>query len=334
MIIPVYNAEATIERTLASLISNSDYIYEIILVDDHSTDKTFKKVLKFSKFFKIKTFRNNGAQSPGVTRKVGLEHSNGKWVTFLDADDCLTPSSLRYVYENIQEYRDLVLLHTQTIYYEFGTFTPDTIGHMDDSCGGNFYKRDYLIKNSLYPHESLYMAEDQYFNEIIRDHIEYCDDRNTNTLIGRFDYPVYEVHHDKDDKRSFALGNFVDYVCKYHLLYKEFVVDYYKHNSKMLIHLVDNYVENFVFCFFAVQCLLISDDIEFDYYDNLKYFVRALDYFEDTFRLDRDYIISYFTEHPDIVYWLQQGAMESCGVELQPFLSFSSFVNGLNVVNK
>lgn len=38
IVIPVYNGEKTIQRTLASLISSKDYIKEIIIVDDHSAD--------------------------------------------------------------------------------------------------------------------------------------------------------------------------------------------------------------------------------------------------------------------------------------------------------
>ena len=47
IVIPVYNAEKTIERTLASLISNKDFIKEVILVDDRSYDKTFSKIDNF-----------------------------------------------------------------------------------------------------------------------------------------------------------------------------------------------------------------------------------------------------------------------------------------------
>lgn len=334
VIIPAYNAEKTIERALASLISSRDYINEVLLVDDHSTDNTIKKAVKFSKFLKIRFLCNHGVQSPGVARKLGLLHANGEWVTFLDADDCLTSSSLRYVYEEIQENKNMVLLYAKTIYYEFGTFTPDTIEYMDSSCGGNFYKKEYLVKNSLYPHDLLYMAEDQYFNDVVYNHIAYCDHRNINVLIGRFDYPVYEAHHDPDDKQSFAHRNFVDYVCKYHLLYKEYVVERYKDNHEVLIHLIDDYVENFIFCFFAIQGLFINRDIKFDYQDNLRYFARSLNYFENTFLLDRNYMISYFDDHSDIISILHRGAIESVGCDFNQFLPFESFVNGLYAIDE
>ena len=41
IIVPVYNAEKTLERTLASFISNKEYIQEVILVNDGTTDNTF-----------------------------------------------------------------------------------------------------------------------------------------------------------------------------------------------------------------------------------------------------------------------------------------------------
>lgn len=50
VIIPAYNAEKTIQRTLSSLVANKDFIYEVQLIDDHSTDKTVEKAKSFMIF--------------------------------------------------------------------------------------------------------------------------------------------------------------------------------------------------------------------------------------------------------------------------------------------
>lgn len=329
VIIPAYNAEKTIGRTLASLISNKDYISEIIMVDDNSTDDTVKQALKFSEHFNnFHIIGSEGWHNPGLARKTGMIHAHGEWITFLDADDCFTPSSLRYVSKQIAD-SDAVILLCQSIYYESGSFAPETIGHTDISCGGNFYKKDYLINNNLYPHNKLLMAEDEYFNEIILKYIEYCDPRSYDELVKRYDYPVYEVHHDIEDGLSFALSNWVDYICKYHLLYKEYVMDFFKDNKELRRYFVEEYMDSFIFCYLMMQGLMLDDDVYFDYEYNKRYFIRAIKYFEDYFNLHRYCIVSYYNSSEGNVISLLKSAISTIGFEYNEFLSFSDFIDDL-----
>ena len=232
IIVPVYNAENTIERCLASFISNREWIQEVILVNDRTTDNTFSKIDNFKQFFNIRVINNEGNKGPGPGRKTGLLAANSTWITFVDADDCLTPSSLRYVMQQLQNFKEIILLHTQTIYYESGNFVKEHVNHSDYSCGGNFYNRAYLIEHSLFPHESLFMAEDEYFNHIITKYIERYD--NISQLIKWYDYPVYEVHHDFDVELSFSFHHWNDYLCKYHLQQAIYRVDFFKYDKNLI----------------------------------------------------------------------------------------------------
>ena len=330
VIIPAYNAEKTIGRTLASLISNKDYIREIIIVDDNSTDDTVEQALRFSDHFNhFHIVGNEGWHNPSMARKTGMSYASGEWITFLDSDDCFTPSSLRYVSKQIIN-SDAVILLCQSIYYESGVFKPETIGYSDTSCGGNFYRKDYLIKNNLYPHSNLLMAEDEYFNEIILDYIEYCDGRNYDYLIKRYDYPVYEVHHDIEDGLSFALSNWVDYICKYHLLYKEYVMDFFKDRKELRGCFVGEYMDSFIFCYLMMQGLMLDHDVYFDYEYNKKYFIRSLKYFEKYFNLSSDDMITYYYSSEGNVISLLKSAISTIGFEYNEFLSFYDFVKELN----
>ena len=118
IIVPVYNGKKTLERTLASFISNKDYIKDVIIVDDCSTDGTKSVVDKWKgyQFFGIIYHRNESNVGPGVSRKKGIELAKSEWITFVDADDCLTAGCLKYVYENIVDNKDLVILHSQSIF--------------------------------------------------------------------------------------------------------------------------------------------------------------------------------------------------------------------------
>ena len=87
VIIPVYNAEGYIEKLLRSFSMQSFSDYEVLCVDDGSTDNTKDIMAAFSKQdprFKLIPKEHSGA---GPARNEGLEHACGKYVMFLDADD-------------------------------------------------------------------------------------------------------------------------------------------------------------------------------------------------------------------------------------------------------
>jgi glycosyltransferase involved in cell wall biosynthesis len=323
IIVPVYNAEKTIERTLASFISNKDYIKEVILVNDRSTDNTFDKIENFKSFFDIKIIDNAGEQGPGPGRKTGLLAATGEWVTFVDADDCLTANSLHYTMQHLNK-SALVLLHTQSIYYEMGKFNNEI--HFDDlSCGGNFYRRQYLIDNNLFPHDSLYMSEDEYFNELIINYITICDMEDSNDLIARFEYPVYEVHH--DDNTSFALGNWVDYIYHYHIIYKKYMIQYFQeHAPHALAELKIDFIKHIIFTYFLIVGLDQDDNLVFQ--KSLQEFYDEVLFFEQVFHGTKKELIDYYYSHKQVISSLQGGASISLGFEIDN--KDNSFIDVLN----
>lgn len=326
VVVPIHNASRTIERTLASFISNREYIKEVILVNDRTTDDTFEKVPAFSDFFDIYATDNIGEQNPGSARGTGLLAASGEWITFVDADDCLTPTSLKYVHKAISENENVVLLHCKSIYYESGNFNPDTVAYSDTSCGGNFYDRKYLIRNGLFPHETLKMSEDEYFNEKIIKFIRHCDRRDG--LISRFDYPVYEVHHDNDEGLSYSFSHWGDYICKYHLLYKEYLTDFFWQFPHMRETLIDEYCTNFIFCFFMSEGVSLDDDVDFDMGDARPHFQRATDYLLRNLGVDLTYLITYYETEADIE-GLMESAQVSTGVDFDNYIDFRKFVKSL-----
>ena len=325
VIIPAYNAEKTIERTLASLISNKDYIREIIMVDDNSTDDTVKQALKFSEHFNnFHIIGSEGWHNPGLARKTGMIHAHGEWITFLDADDCFTPSSLRYVSKQIAD-SDAVILLCQSIYYESGSFAPETIGHTDISCGGNFYNRQYLFDRELFPHDELTLSEDEYFNDIIFKQIK-CD--NLEHCIKHFDYPVYQVYHDIDFGQSHAIRNWADYCVKSHLEYKQYVADRFK-DTEIRDLIIDEYCNNFIFAYFLFQALLLDKDLDHAEVTNqMIHFKRAISYFENNLS-SREYLVNYYNIHEEETEGLWVSAMDCTGIEFDEYLQFDEFVEDL-----
>lgn len=335
VVIPIHNSEDTIERTLASLISSKDYISEVLIVNDDCTDNTLDKVELFNGFYPIRIVSNNiRPHSPSVSRRVGLLQCKSKYITFVDSDDCLSSSSLKYVYEQLKDI-DCLVMHCKTAYYESGYFNKDNIEFSDNSCGGNFYKTSYLLGNKLLFHYDLYMCEDEYFNERVDMFIRYCDKKNDFSIL-YYDYPVYEVHHDTG-KLSLALSNWVDYCIKWHLLYKQFLTEdfikYFESDEKLFKMFEDNYIDSFIFCYFMSQCLSMDIDSDYKFEENKEHFIRALKYYKKIFNGDSDFILSYYKKNRDKVNALMQGAIESTGIEIKnrSYLYFKLFINKLNV---
>jgi len=88
VIIPAYNAEKFIERTLKSVVSQTHLPEKIIIVDDGSTDETVNIINDFKKNSKVKIdLHQQENRGPNAARNAGLKHSTSEFVAFLDADD-------------------------------------------------------------------------------------------------------------------------------------------------------------------------------------------------------------------------------------------------------
>lgn len=95
VIIPVYNAEKYINECIDSILSQSFREYELILVDDGSTDKSLTVCQKYANNdFRIKVFHQENA---GVSRarNKGIEIATGSYVLFADADDYYLPDAFQ-----------------------------------------------------------------------------------------------------------------------------------------------------------------------------------------------------------------------------------------------
>ncbi len=100
IVMPVYNAEKFIERTLNNIMAQTLKEYEIILVNDGSRDGSGEICDRYSKLDKrVHTIhqKNSGA---AVARNNGLKAAQGEYVIFLDSDDSFDPSMLEEMYEN------------------------------------------------------------------------------------------------------------------------------------------------------------------------------------------------------------------------------------------
>lgn len=92
VVIPLYNKEKNIATTLQSVLSQEGCAFDVVVVDDGSTDGS-ADVVKNIADNRLRLYRQpNGG--PSKARNTGLRHSQGEWIVFLDADDELLPGAM------------------------------------------------------------------------------------------------------------------------------------------------------------------------------------------------------------------------------------------------
>lgn len=101
VIIPTYNRLSLLKKALDSVFSQTSTDYEIIVVDDGSTDGTLEMLRSYGEKIKVLTQINSG---PGAARNLGVSVAKGEYLAFLDSDDIWFPWTLETFLVLIKKY--------------------------------------------------------------------------------------------------------------------------------------------------------------------------------------------------------------------------------------
>ncbi len=116
VIIPVYNMEKYLAKCLDSVISKSDFPYEIVIVNDGSTDaslaiaESYRE--RFPSLISIVSTENMGL---GSARNTGMDHSSGEYLYFPDSDDSLAPGAIDAIIGCLDEDFDICIFDSITV---------------------------------------------------------------------------------------------------------------------------------------------------------------------------------------------------------------------------
>ena len=117
VIVPAHNAEPFIERTIESVREQTYRDWEIVVVDDGSSDGTWELLQALGPH--VRSFRREHAGGPAVARNLALEHATGEFAAFLDADDLLLPRYLESQLDcheaAVREHRNEVREHEREV---------------------------------------------------------------------------------------------------------------------------------------------------------------------------------------------------------------------------
>ena len=190
IIMPVYNAEKTLNRAIDSVLKQTYRNFELVCVNDGSIDDS-ENILNFYKRFdeRVQVFHKIN-EGPGIARNKGINIARGKYITFLDADDTLTPNALEVYLETIKNTKaDIVIARynyysylQKTVTKQGGHYSSKLIVNAEELkdnlytisnpvVWNKFYKKDLIVKNNIY-FPNLKSSEDVYFCGLLLSYVK------------------------------------------------------------------------------------------------------------------------------------------------------------------
>lgn len=161
VIVPIYNVEKYLDRSVRALLNQTYQNLEIILVDDGSTDSSGKMCDDFAKEdARVRVFhKENGGSS--TARNVGICEAKGVYIGFCDSDDYAEPDLYEQLYEVFQNHEDSVIAQAMTsIYDEEGNLVT---GPYRDSGNVN-----YITKEEMFRMLMMHVGDSSFCTKLIR----------------------------------------------------------------------------------------------------------------------------------------------------------------------
>ena len=186
-VVPTYNQEKHLEEALTSIINQTFKPYEILIINDASTDDSKNICEKFQKIYNnikmINLTKNMGVSN---ARNIGIKNASGDYIHFMDSDDSMEQDMYEAIVDEIKnKEKDLII--TGTRYnennkikldipkkYEINTYQ-EMKSFIKDNCisgrrnifnvvWNKLYKREFIIKNNIKFDKDISFGEDFLFN--------------------------------------------------------------------------------------------------------------------------------------------------------------------------
>ena len=185
IIVPIYNEEKYVKQCLESLINQDFDEYEIICIDDHSTDNSNQIVREFQKISnRIKLILHSSNQGLSSARNTGLKAAHGEYVLFVDSDDMLLDNALKIIYKNMQEneldilsfdYKQIVEKNVYAPHYKKCAVLGEVCSGRESFCKHvelndtrvmvwlRCYKRKFLMDNDIWFCKGIYFEDNLFY---------------------------------------------------------------------------------------------------------------------------------------------------------------------------
>jgi len=241
IIIPTYNREEFIFKTLETALNQDYQNFEIIVVDDESTDNTEQFFKEFHNP-KVHYFRKRNAER-AAARNYGLKKAQGDYITFLDSDDILYPNHLREAKKLIENNNFPEFLH---LAYEMKTPEGKILSQNNQrkgdlnkqlltgnhlSCIGVFLKKEIALEFPFSENRELSGTEDwELWMRLASRFKIYYSNQTTSAIINHEERSVLQIDEKKIKKR-------IDLALKYIFADEAFEAKYGQYKNIAQAHL-------------------------------------------------------------------------------------------------
>ena len=241
IIVPVYNAAQSLNKTLDSIISQTFNDYEVIIVNDGSTDDSLaicNSYIENDSRFKLINQKNSGVSN---ARNNALKLTKGEYIVFLDSDDWYDPDYLKIFKETIKKYpqsdnywcgfniiidniskRNTLLADEDNTIYNRNQIMLLHSKWLDSTLWNKAFKADIIKKNQIKMKEDLSLGEDLLF---VYDYLN-----NTSSEIVIINKYLYNYTQNRSDSLDTK--------------YRDDLKDIYEHINKKIFNLLNKWNVN------------------------------------------------------------------------------------------
>ena len=241
VIIPVYNGGKYIRKGLTSLLEQSFRDFDVICINDCSTDNSLEILDEFAKkYSRIKVVNNPQNMGAALTRNVGIDMAKGEYIYFLDADDYIDEKYLECMVDKIEQEKCDIVLNMSILSESNGTVSQfhhpsmpkinedgeylDKITTIHDApcfIWARIYRQEFLNKNNL-RFIDIHATDDVVFNAIVDMYVE-----KTFVFYGE------KYHYTVNNTSVTGVAKSVDDRDYQHIKAHSMIYDYLKGHNKL-----------------------------------------------------------------------------------------------------
>lgn len=234
VIVPIYNTDNYLDSCVNSILNQSYQSYELLLIDDGSTDNSSIICDNYSnKYDVIRVFhKKNGG--PASARNLGLKEAKGDFITFIDADDWVDEDYLQNFVTSIHvdRYDNLIMQGLVKEFTDGSSYICDDSIYFAAGCG-NLYNRKVIVDNQILLNSEMKLGEDTIFN---LDYLMFVDGYTIVDKCG------YHYRHSNKGTSLTSSAN-IDSIYQFYLKLKEKSKEKYILNNSRLSDFLNSHVK-------------------------------------------------------------------------------------------
>lgn len=233
IIMPIYNSEKFLDRAIQSVLNQSWKKFELLLIDDGSTDDSYSICTSYStKDKRVKVFKKTN-QGVSSARNFGLSQASGEYISFIDSDDAYSPNYLESLINGQKNEYDLTVCGIIRNNEEKNCFSLELKSKEEinnkiidllnsglfNSPVNKLYKNSIIKINNIKFNEQSSMGEDYLFN------LDYLDCSSNCRFINQAEYIyyiqnqsiTYRYREDEFVRRRYSIDRTSEYFKKYNI---------------------------------------------------------------------------------------------------------------------